>query len=96
MPRQLHPQLDQADRSDPGMRAPVVRPLWRTDSRRRWRAEVGADGTLRCGKAAGSIHQVGAAVQEVPSCNGWLFWHVESKAGGLRVLDELRAEIAGG
>ena len=67
-----------------------------TDSRRRWRAEVGADGTLRCGKAAGSIHQVGAAVQEVPSCNGWLFWHVENKVGGLRVLDELRAEIAAG
>lgn len=66
-----------------------------TDARRRWRAEVGADGTLRCGKAAGSIHQVGAAVQEVPSCNGWLFWHVESNKGGLRVLDELRAEIAG-
>ena len=66
-----------------------------TDARRRWRAEVGADGTLRCGKAAGSIHQVGAAVQEVPSCNGWLFWHMESKAGGLRVLDELRAEVAG-
>lgn len=67
-----------------------------TDARRRWRAEVGADGTLRCGKAAGSIHQVGAAVQEVPSCNGWLFWHVEGKAGSLRVLDELRAEIAAG
>jgi modification methylase len=67
-----------------------------TDARRRWRAEVGADGTLRCGKAAGSIHQVGAAVQEVPSCNGWLFWHVENKDGGLRVLDELRAEVAGG
>jgi modification methylase len=67
-----------------------------TDARRRWRAEVGADGTLRCGKAAGSIHQVGAAVQEVPSCNGWLFWHVENKVGGLRVLDELRAEVAGG
>jgi len=65
-----------------------------TDARRRWRAEVGADGTLRCGKAAGSIHQVGAAVQEVPSCNGWLFWHMEAK-GGLRVLDELRAEIVG-
>jgi modification methylase len=38
---------------------------------------------------------VGAAVQEVPSCNGWLFWHMENNKGGLRVLDELRAEIAG-
>ena len=43
-----------------------------------------------------AIHQVGAAVQEVPSCNGWLFWHVENKVGGLRVLDELRAEVAAG
>jgi modification methylase len=67
-----------------------------TDARRRWRAEVGADGTLRCGKASGSIHQVGAALQEIPSCNGWLFWHVEMRNGRLRILDELRAEIAGG
>ncbi|MFC0409735.1 site-specific DNA-methyltransferase [Roseomonas elaeocarpi] len=65
------------------------------DRHRRWKAEVGADGTLRCGKAVGSIHKVGAAVQEAPSCNGWLFWHVEHPNGSLRLLDELRAEIAG-
>jgi modification methylase len=39
---------------------------------------------------------VGAALQETPSCNGWLFWHVEMRNGRLRILDELRAEIAGG
>jgi modification methylase len=35
---------------------------------------------------------VGAAVQEAPSCNGWVFWHVEQKDGGLRLLDLYRAE----
>ena len=39
--------------------------------------------------------RVGAQVQEAPSCNGWTFWHVETRDGRLRVLDEFRAEIAG-
>lgn len=63
-----------------------------TDRAGRWRAEVAADGSLTCGAARGSLHQVGAAVQEAPSCNGWTFWHVEGADGRLRVLDELRAE----
>ena len=62
------------------------------DRARRWRATVGADGSIRCGRAQGSIHQVGAAVQEAPSCNGWAFWHVEAPGGRLRVLDEFRQE----
>jgi modification methylase len=48
------------------------------DRNRRWRATVGADATLRCGQAVGSIHKVGAALQAAPSCNGWTFWHVET------------------
>ncbi|MFC0388982.1 site-specific DNA-methyltransferase [Muricoccus vinaceus] len=68
--------------------------LW--DRHRRWQAEVGVDATLRCGRVAGSIHQVGAAVQEAPSCNGWTFWHIERRDGTLRVIDELRAELAPG
>ncbi|WP_304622086.1 site-specific DNA-methyltransferase [Roseomonas cutis] len=67
-----------------------------TDRHRRWKAEVGADGTLRCGRVTGSIHKVGAEVQEAPTCNGWTFWHVERRDGSLRVLDEYRAEVAGG
>jgi modification methylase len=66
-----------------------------TDRLRRWRAVVGADGSLRCGRAQGSIHQVGAAVQDAPSCNGWAFWHLEGQAGRLRLLDELRTEALG-
>ncbi len=60
-----------------------------TDSRRRWRAEVRADGTLLVEGQAGSIHKAGATVQGAPSCNGWTFWHYE-EAGALTPIDTLR------
>ena len=66
-----------------------------TDRARRWSATVAADGSIRCGRAQGSIHQVGSAVQEAPSCNGWAFWHVELPGGRLRLLDEYRSEVLG-
>jgi len=59
------------------------------DRGRRVSATVAADGTLRAGKLHGSIHQVGAAVQNAPSCNGWTFWHLE-RDGVLLPLDTLR------
>ncbi|MFL6720568.1 MAG: site-specific DNA-methyltransferase [Sphingomonas sp.] len=62
-----------------------------TDAKRRWAASVGADGSIACEKHAGSIHQVGAALQGAPSCNGWTFWHVE-RDGALTVLDALRQD----
>ena len=66
-----------------------------TDSKRRWKAGVGADGSIRCDGHAGSIHQVGAALQGAPSCNGWTFWHIE-KDGALVAIDALRtAHLAG-
>jgi modification methylase len=61
-----------------------------TDKRRRIAATVNADGTLVCGPHRGSIHQVGAAVQSAPSCNGWTFWHFE-RGGVLMALDVLRS-----
>ena len=60
-----------------------------TDRMRRVQAVVVADGTLRCGELQGSIHQVGAAVQNAPSCNGWTFWHIEQN-GALVAIDSLR------
>ncbi len=60
-----------------------------TDRARRVRATVTADGTLVCGTLRGSIHQVGAAVQNAPSCNGWTFWHME-RDGALLPIDALR------
>ena len=37
----------------------------------------------------GSIHKVGASLQNAPSCNGWTFWHVVEH-GSLTPLDTLR------
>jgi modification methylase len=59
------------------------------DHKRRWQAEVKADGTLACGPAAGTIHKLGATLQGAPSCNGWTFWHVE-ESGALMAIDALR------
>ena len=61
------------------------------DAKRRWTASVRADGSIACEAHAGSIHKVGAALQNAPSCNGWTFWHVE-EGGKLRALDSLRQE----
>ncbi len=60
--------------------------------RRRWSAKVRADGSLISEHHRGSIHQVGAAVQGAPACNGWTFWHFEQD-GQLQVIDLLRQKI---
>ncbi len=60
-----------------------------TDRLRRVCATVTADGTLVCGDVRGSIHRVGASVQNAPSCNGWMFWHVE-RNGTLIPIDHFR------
>jgi modification methylase len=64
------------------------------DRQRRVMASVNADGSLISGAHRGSIHQVGAAVQNAPSCNGWIFWHFE-RNGRLVALDVLRKESPG-
>jgi modification methylase len=62
-------------------------------------ARVRADGTLSSsnalGEHRGSIHQVGAAVQGAPACNGWTFWHVELE-GARRPIDYLRQQVRAG
>ena len=62
------------------------------DISRRYAAKVRADGTLISADAKGSIHQVGAAVQGAPACNGWTFWHVEIN-GALTPIDVLRQKL---
>ena len=59
------------------------------DARRRWAAEIRADGTLFFDGQAGSIHRIGARVQGLDACNGWTFWHFEDD-GKLISIDELR------
>jgi modification methylase len=55
-------------------------------------AKVRADGTLISGEARGSIHQVGAALEGAPSCNGWTYWHFR-RDGQNVPIDLLRQQI---
>ena len=60
-----------------------------TDSKGRYEAIVKIDGSVKINNLSGSIHQVGAKVQGLPSCNGWDFWHIKDKKTSL-LLDEVR------
>jgi hypothetical protein len=53
---------------------------------------VRADGTLVAGEVTGSIHQVGAALEGAPSCNGWTYWHFR-RDGQTVPIDVLRQQI---
>ncbi|GAB4300125.1 MAG: site-specific DNA-methyltransferase [Roseovarius sp.] len=60
-------------------------------------ARVRADGTLVGRDVRGSIHQVGAALEGAPSCNGWTYWCI--KRNGKKVpidifRQQIRAELA--
>ncbi len=59
------------------------------NERRTVKAEVKADGTLAFAGRQGSIHRLGAEVQGKAACNGWTFWHFETK-GKLEPIDNLR------
>ena len=62
------------------------------DAKRRHRALVRADGALAFGKVVGSIHRIGAIAQGLEACNGWAYWHLETRTG-LLSIDALRAQI---
>ena len=58
----------------------------------RYIAKIRADGTLISHDTKGSIHQVGAILEGLPSCNGWAYWHF--KVDGSSVpIDVLRQKI---
>jgi len=59
---------------------------------RKHEARVRPDGSLSVGEKAGSIHQMGARLQGLPSCNGWTYWHIESEDGRLVPIDAKRAD----
>jgi len=55
-------------------------------------AKVRADGTLVASECKGSIHQVGAALEGAPSCNGWTYWQFK-REGKMIPIDLLRQQI---
>ena len=62
-----------------------------TDKKEKFKATVSIDGSLKIKDITGSIHQVGAKVQGLPSCNGWDFWHVKEKSSS-KLLDDIRGD----
>lgn len=59
-------------------------------------ARVRADGTLVAEDVKGSIHQVGAAFEGAPSCNGWTYWSFlrDGKPVPIDILrQQIRAEM---
>ncbi len=55
-------------------------------------AKVRADGSVISDDVKGSIHQVGAALEGAPSCNGWTFWGFK-RDGKTIPIDLLRQQI---
>ncbi|MFQ6550796.1 site-specific DNA-methyltransferase [Aestuariibius insulae] len=64
--------------------------LWSLNGRHK--AKVRADGTLIGDDIKGSIHQVGAALEGAPSCNGWTYWAFK-RDGKMVPIDLLRQQI---
>ena len=58
----------------------------------RHKAKVRADGTLIGDDVKGSIHQVGAALEGAPSCNGWTYWYFK-RDGRTIPIDLLRQQV---
>jgi len=56
------------------------------------RAKVRPDGSLIAGALTGSIHKLGAMLDDAPACNGWTFWHVKTDRG-FAPIDLLRAKV---
>jgi DNA modification methylase len=54
-------------------------------------AFVLSDGSLQYRNTIGSIHRIGAVIQQTPSCNGWKFWYIQRDDKSI-LIDELRNE----
>ena len=59
------------------------------DKSRKIKAMVRLDGSLECKGKTGSIHGLGALVQNADACNGWTYWHID-KGNGFAPIDDLR------
>lgn len=64
------------------------------DEKKKLKAIVRSDGTIKFKNETGSIHQMGAVAQNSTTCNGWAYWHfVNKKNKKLEPIDELRQVI---
>ena len=58
-------------------------------------ARVRADGSLAHGELTGSIHKLGALLDNAPACNGWTFWRYKTDRG-FQLIDDLRTQMRAG
>ncbi len=62
----------------------------------KFKAKVQADGSLKAMNhfdgVRGSIHKVGATLQDAPSCNGWTYWHYDDNGKPVSI-DVLREKV---
>ena len=58
-------------------------------------ARVRADGSLAHGELTGSIHKLGALLDNAPACNGWTFWRYKTDRG-FHLIDDLRTQMRAG
>jgi modification methylase len=56
---------------------------------RKFKVKVRADGSVIWDGQEGSIHKIGATVQDAPSCNGWTYWYYKD-GKDLKPIDNLR------
>jgi modification methylase len=89
LPKRAEPRVAFGQLVERGLLAPgeVLHSL-----NKRREARIRADGTLVAADITGSIHQVGAALEGAPSCNGWTYWYVE-KGGASVPIDYFRQQI---
>jgi hypothetical protein len=60
-----------------------------TKGRRNAQAVVLSTGNLQYKDYIGSIHRIGAIIQQSSSCNGWMFWYIV-KDNQQFLIDDLR------
>ena len=63
------------------------------DDKKKHKAIVRSDGTIRMKDDVGSIHQIGALAQKSATCNGWAYWHFVDEHKKLVPIDVLREVI---
>jgi len=63
------------------------------DDKKKVKAIVRSDGTIKFKNEVGSIHQIGASAQHSVTCNGWVYWHYLDHKNKLVPIDTLREII---
>ncbi|MBQ7659178.1 MAG: site-specific DNA-methyltransferase [Alphaproteobacteria bacterium] len=63
------------------------------DVKRSHAVMICCDGTVKGENVTGSIHQAGAALQNVEACNGWTYWYYEDTNHNLVCIDTIREKI---